>query len=220
MTAMNPTHTCKTGNSFPVFALFALLTALSSWLAVPPARAGNDIYRYLDASGVERFTDDPGLIPRDRWSTVRVQKAPVAPAAPAGVTPLTQDEEKKEASEKDARAKEKRDRERKAVDERYRQVLLRQKAAAERERVEKARKAYDAEKAKLTAEDDALKTEYGMLLAEKAEVDKLALRKRNPRMGRQFREREAALEARMKDYEARRADLDSRLKAFAAKVRP
>ena len=194
-------------------ALVFLVLALSPL----PALADGEVYRYKGEGGAAVYTDDPRLIPHDKKSGVAVS---TAPALPADITPPTAAEKAKAAEEKKKAAAERRDAQRKKTNESYKRLLEEKKQAAQQEGVEKARKAYDAEKARLEAEDAALKKELIELTALKEETESLEKRKRNPRMGRQYRYKNRTLEDATKSYEARRAALDVRLKAFTTKHRP
>jgi len=173
--------------SFRAAALLFLLAALFC----PGALADGEVYRYQGEGGAAAYTDDPRLIPHQKKSGVTVS---TAPALPADVTPPTQAEKAKTEEEKRKKAAEARDAQRKKTNESYRRILEEKKQAAIQGDLEKARKAYDAEKAKLAAEDAALKKEFAELSALKEETERLEKRKRNPRMGRQYRYKNRTLE--------------------------
>lgn len=179
-------------------------------------RAGDDVYRYWGKDGAA-YTDDPQMIPADRKGSATVMKAP---ALPEGVTPLTPAEKAAALEEKRKKAAEARDAQRKKTGESYKRLLEQKRQAAGQEALQKARKAYDDEKAWLAAEEAALKKDLEALNAMKDEAGSLEKRKRNPRKGRQFREMEKNLEEASKRYDVRKAAFDARMKAFSEKRRP
>lgn len=199
--------------SFRATVLVFLLAALFC----PMALADGEVYRYSGEGGAAAYTDDPRLIPHQKKGGVTVS---TAPALPADITPPSQAEKDKASEEKRKKAAEARDAQRKKTNESYLRILEEKKQAAIQEDLEKARKAYDAEKAKLEAEDAALKEEALEIADLKASTESLEKRKRNPRTGRQYRVKARTLEEAVRSYEARRAALDARLKAFSARRRP